>query len=393
MSTTETMTVNEINHEHLPAAVAAAVKFCPGARCPKPVLQTVLVRCDDDGTTATATDLEHRIIVRLSGGVGRGVALVPATAAKAMAKTGGGVRFSEATVSAGGVTAPMDDPMEYPCHPLCQLAPSAVLRFDHVEMIAKAVAPATDNESSRFALGGIKLETEAGRVLAIGTDGRRLHVVKAPSIQPVEGGLDVIALPFSFSGFVKAVRAIGREVLGLRGRRLDDALEASAVEIRRSASGHMIELRWSAGGVTVAVQGREIEGRFPKWRDVFPEDCFHNGGTLVLNVADGIEQMKAAARVQTEFHKGVKFDGGQVSAGHESCGTFAAPVAGEMNCPAIRLDPAFVIEALEAVDTVAGCRMAAFRVTDAQSAVFLHVNGGHAGDAILHVVIMPLAAD
>jgi DNA polymerase III subunit beta len=393
MNTTETMTVNEITHDHLAAAVAAAVKFCPGARCPKPVLQTVLVRCDDDGTTATATDLEHRIIVRLPGGSGRGVALVPATAAKAMAKAGGGVRFSGETVSAAGVTAPMDDPMEYPCHPLCELPPSAVLRFDHVEMIAKAVAPATDNESSRFALGGIQLETEAGRVLAIGTDGRRLHLVKSPSIMPVGEPLNVIAFPVVFSGLVKAVRSIGRDVLGLRGKRLEDALASSAVEIRRSVCDRMIELRWTGAGVIVAVQGREIEGRFPRWRDVFPEGCFHNGGTITLRVADALDQMKAAKRVEPEMAKGVTFADGQVSAGHKSSGTFAAPVAGEMNCPAIKLDPSFVADALAAADTVAGCPMALFRVSDDRSPVFIHANGGHGGDAILHIVIMPLAAD
>jgi DNA polymerase-3 subunit beta len=391
MNTTETM--NEIAHDHLAAAVAAAVRFCPSARCPRPVLQTVLVRCDDDGTTATATDLEHRIIVRLPGASTRGVALVPAAAAKAIGKVGGGIRFTDETVSAGGITAPMTDPMEYPCHPLCQLPPAATLRFDHVEMIAEAVAPATDNESSRFALGGIMLEMEAGRVLAIGTDGRRLHVVKAPSLTQADGPLDVIAMPLVFSGLVRAVKAIGRDVLGLRGKRLDDALAASSVEIRRSTLDHMVELRWTAGDVIVAVQGREIEGRFPRWRDVFPEGCWHDGGTMTIDVAGGTAQMKAAGRVATDFAKGVLFADGQITSGHESSGTFAAALAGEMNCPRVRLDPSFVADALAAVKSVSGAPLARFIVKDEKSAVLLHANGGHAGDSILHVVIMPLAAD
>lgn len=396
MNTTETM--NEITHDHLAAAVAAAVRFCPGARCPRAVLQTVLVRCDDDGTTATATDLEHRIIVRLPGANTRGVALVPAAAAKAIVKVGGGIRFTrercdEAIVSAGGITAPMADPLEYPCHPLCQLPPSATLRFDHVEMIADAVAPATDNESSRFALGGIMLEMEAGRVLAIGTDGRRLHVVKAPSLTHADGPLDVIATTPVFSGLVRAVKAIGREVLGLRGKRLEDALAASSVEIRRSTLDHMVELRWTAGDVIVAVQGREIEGRFPRWRDVFHDGCWHDGGTMTIDVAEGSAQMKAAGKVATDFAKGVLFADGQITSGHESSGTFAAALAGTMNCLRVKLDPSFVIDALAAVKAVSSAPLARFIVKDEQSAVYLHANGGHAGDAILHVVIMPLAAD
>lgn len=391
MTTTETML--RIAHDNLAAAVGAAVKFCPGARCPRPVLQTVLVRCDDDGTTATATDLDHRVVVRLPGGEGRGVALVPAAAAKSMAKSGSGcVEFCDATVSAGGITAPMDDPMEYPCHTLLQLPAAAVLRFDVIEMIAKAVAPATDDESSRYALGGILLEDESGRVVAVGTDGRRLHVLDAPSACEIEGTVSVIAAPRLFAGFVQAVRAVARAVTGLAGRRLDAALDASTVEIRRAAAEHCVELRWSCDGAMVSVQGREIEGRFPRWRDVFPAGCMGGAGTITMPVKAGTTQMQAARRVVTDSRPGVQFAGGVVTAGSEVAGTFTAPVAGTMTGPSIKLDPAFVIDALAAVAAVGG-ETAAFNVHDDVSATRLESCGGHDNDARLRVVIMPLARD
>lgn len=391
MNTTETMT--RIAHDNLPAAVGAAVKFCPGARSTRPVLRTVLVRCDDDGTTATATDLSHRIVVRLDGGFGRGVALVPAEAAKAMQKTGTGCvetrgEGSDTTVSAAGITAPMDDPLEYPCHSILQLPPSARLRFDHIEMVAAAVAPAVDDESSRFALGGIRLERDGDRIVAVATDGRRLHALDVPSLSEPDAAVEVIIYPALVAGFVRAVRTVAREVLGLGGRRLDWALADSIVEVRRSASERCLELRWSCDGATVAVQGCEIEGRYPRWRDVLPEGCMDGAGTIALPVKEGTAQMKAAARVVTDFRPGVKFDAGQVAAGHDSTGTFTAPLDGTMTGPAIILDPAFVIDALAAVAAV-GDTVAAFNVHDGASAT--RVEAGT--DARLRVVIMPLAAD
>ena len=40
---------------------------------------------------------------------------------------------------------------------------------------------ATDNESSRYALGGVLLEMTADKITAVGTDGRRLAMMEAPA--------------------------------------------------------------------------------------------------------------------------------------------------------------------------------------------------------------------
>ncbi len=47
--------------------------------------------------------------------------------------------------------------------------------------IVRRTAFATDNESSRYALGGVLLEMEADKVIAVGTDGRRLAKMEGPS--------------------------------------------------------------------------------------------------------------------------------------------------------------------------------------------------------------------
>ena len=40
---------------------------------------------------------------------------------------------------------------------------------------------ATDNESSRYALGGVLLELTADKITAVGTDGRRLAMMEGPA--------------------------------------------------------------------------------------------------------------------------------------------------------------------------------------------------------------------
>ena len=48
------------------------------------------------------------------------------------------------------------------------------------ELIRRTVF-ATDNESSRYALGGVKLEWEEDKLTAVGTDGRRLAKMEGPA--------------------------------------------------------------------------------------------------------------------------------------------------------------------------------------------------------------------
>ena len=75
---------------------------------------------------------------------------------------------------------PAENPAEFP--PVADFTeasffeiPARLLR----ELIRRTVF-ATDNESSRYALGGVKLEFDGGQVTAIGTDGRRLAKMAGP---------------------------------------------------------------------------------------------------------------------------------------------------------------------------------------------------------------------
>jgi DNA polymerase-3 subunit beta len=293
------------------------------------------------------------------------------------------------------VTAAAEDTMEFPhCWPLDPATPAVRIPMEVVDQIDGACSPATDNESSRYALGGVLLETAGDdKLYAIGTDGRRLHALGAAAA--VDAPLMTIVRPGAVAGFLKAVRAVAAEVYGLKGKALAGRLEGDAVEIRAAAN--TVELKWYSRGYTVTVKSLPIEGRFPKWRDVLPAECF-DYPAIRMNAGEAASQLKQAKAATTEQRRGVTFAAGRMTAGTVEAGQYSAWIAGSMNeCQPVTLDPRYVLAAIDAVDAVKTPDQYLIHVRDGQSACYMRAAGGHdaneKGQAGLTVVIMPLAAD
>ncbi|HEY5312114.1 MAG TPA: DNA polymerase III subunit beta, partial [Pirellulales bacterium] len=181
------------DREKLLAAFQTAAAVAP-SRSPKPILQNVKIEVAADGATTTAvliaTDLEIGVRVEVPGIA----ADVPGTAVLPIGRFGSILReSSDATLrleSDGHGTLvrgersefklPAENPDEFP----------AVAQFNEQkyhatsarslrELIRRTVF-ATDNESSRYALGGVLLEMTSERITAVGTDGRRLARMECP---------------------------------------------------------------------------------------------------------------------------------------------------------------------------------------------------------------------
>jgi len=395
-----TATMNAISHRDLPAAMAAVARFAAGKRSPRPILQNVMISTSEAGVTVAATDLETLCVVTMPGGSGDGKTLLPVGMAKQIAKDKcATVEFDDcgdgSTVSACGVTAAAGDTMEFPhCWPLDPAAPAVRIPLEVVDQIDGACSPATDNESSRYALGGVLLETSGDDTLyAIGTDGRRLHVLGAAAT--VDAPMVTIVRPHAIAGFLKAVKAVAAEVYGLKGKALAGRLAGDAVEIRTAAN--TVEFKWRARGYTVTVKSLPVEGRFPRWRDVLPEGCF-DAPAIHLDAGDAVNQLRQAKAATTECHKGVKFAAGRMTAGTVEAGQYSAGIAGSMNdCQPISLDPRYVLDAVDAVNAVKTPDQYLIHVTNGQFACYMRAAGGHdaheKGQAGLSVVIMPLSGD
>ena len=110
---------------------------------------------------------------------------------------------------------------------------------------------ATDTESSRYALGGVLLEFAADKVTAVGTDGRRLAKMEGP------------CKTVGHCSYDDATTIVPARSMQLIERAFTD-LDA---EVRIAVHANDILLK----SPRVMVYSRLVEGRFPKWRDVFPK--------------------------------------------------------------------------------------------------------------------------
>lgn len=305
-------------------------------RGPKPVLANVHFR----DRVAVATDLEVRVELPVVAD-GQVDVLLPHGRLAAIVRECDsdtvGLRPDEKSVTVtagrGTWTLPTERVAEFPTWEVTA-KPFARLPADELERMLSAVSYATDDESSRFALGGVLLELTDGELVAVATDGRRLSIARADIDQATDDGTAIVPLHA-----VQVLRAV-----------LAAAESGSGVQLSVSPRELVAEL--DDGSRLVA---RLLEGRFPKWRDVVPAA----GDQTPRAAADHGELLSAvrqAAIVTTEQSKGVVFQ--FMDDELELSGRSAESGESRVSCPLrqggpitrVSLDPRFVSDALLAVD-------------------------------------------
>jgi hypothetical protein len=117
----------------------------------------------------------------------------------------------------------------------------------------KAIVGCTDTESSRYSLGGVKCESADNVSIITVTDGRKLlNVSYGDECDPVDCIIEAKPL-------VKACAAAHA-----KGRN-------TVFEIVEGASGQKAMVVGGAGAATAPL----IDGKFPRWRDVFGDTSAH----------------------------------------------------------------------------------------------------------------------
>jgi len=363
--------------EPLLAALQGASAVVP-ARSPKPVLMNVKLEVDSTSAVLLATDLEVGIRIQIEGveTIAAGAVLLPSSRLAAIVRESvPGTVFE--IYSDGNATVvkaprsqfrlPAEDAMEFPAVATFPAEPCFELTTPLVRELVKRTVFATDNESSRFALGGVLLELTEKNVTAIGTDGRRLAMMQGPASSV--GGTPADAQPIVPSRAMQLVE-----------RSLGDAASPVHVAVRSS------EILIRSGGTTISA--RLVEGRFPRWRDVFPDrpEAMH----VHLLAGPFLAAVKQAAIVTSEQSKGVEFSfepgqlvlSGRSSESGES--RIELPIDHAGNTVKIKLDPRFVSDFLRVLD---GGTAVTAELTDSQSACVCRTTDGYG------YVIMPLAAE
>jgi len=314
--------------------VAAAV----ATRGPKPILSNVLLH---DGLI-TATDLELLIDCHLDWH--DDPLLLPHARLRSILETATGdevmlTRDGAAcivNVGRGEWRLPVEDAAEFPTWEPGKLTSLPRIPCDQFARAVRSVSYACDNESSRFALGAVQIEVQEGECTLCASDGRRLSVALIEfdqALDPVE-----VLVP------EHAIQQMAAIAMKHKGDGTAVQLEASKSEIVATFDGQ-------------TVTARLIEGRFPKWRDVFPD---RDATEHVVEIGALLSATRAAAVVTTEQSKGVDYTftdsgitlHGQSSESGESkveCDIVTAGTSGT-----VKLDPRFVADVCRALSSLDG---------------------------------------
>jgi len=356
----------ELAASDLKAALAAVSPAVP-TRSPKPIYQAVRL---GDGLL-TGSDGEVRIDVAID--YHGDAILLPHGRLSAIlgAATGDTVTLEPGATScvvragSGTWTLPTENASEYPLWEPADAKPVTRLPADQFVRAVRGVVFATDDDSSRFALGAVLIEVQGETVSFVATDGRRLSLVECEHDLAVDDSQTLVP----------------SRVMAILSRL---ALADSDGSIQLEATGK--EIVATIG--TATVTARLIEGRFPRWRDGVPDlDC---EPTTVL-AEQLLAAVKAAAIVTTEASRGIDFAfsdkglwlHGKSSEAGESSVTCELVEAG--TACTVKLDPRYVRQWLEGLPAD-GEPTVSVQAKDGQSAVILRTDC-HTG------VVMPMAAE
>jgi len=365
------------DREKLQSAFQTAAAVAP-ARSPKPILQNVKLEVNEQGAMLMATDLEVGIRIEVQGLEVQ----VPGSAILPLGRFGSILRESsdeQLRLEADGqgtlvrgerseFKLPGENPAEFPAvasfteekfHEL----PARLLK----ELIRRTIF-ATDNESSRYALGGVLLEFAPDKITAVGTDGRRLAKMEAPAraVGGHQSGDSMTIVP------TKAMQLIER------------ALSDGDAEIQLAARANEVLVR----SPRATIYTRLVEGRFPKWRDVFPQRA--NAVKIELSVGPLYSAVRQAAIVTSEESRGVDFtfDSGTLvlsgRAAEMGQSRVELPITYDGAPLSITLDPRYLADFLKVLDPEKSFTM---ELKDAESAAVCLTDDGYG------YVIMPLARD
>lgn len=286
--------------EGLLRAFQTAATVAP-SRSPKPILQNINLDVTDKGGTMIATDMEVGIRIEAAGIE----VLTPGSVVLPVDRVGSILRESsdekltieadlQGTVIKGGRSVfklPAENPDEFP--PVTDFKET---RYHEVsaklfrELIRRTIF-ATDTESSRYALGGVLLEFEQAKIVGVGTDGRRLAKMEGPAMS-VAGHLTGDTMTIVPT---RAMQLIERAISDSDG----------VVRIAARANDILVNTP------RVTIHSRLVEGRFPRWRDVFPDR--RDPIRIELTVGPALSAHKQAAIVASQESRGIDFTFGEGS--------------------------------------------------------------------------------
>ena len=314
-------------------------------RSPKPVLQNIkLIASVNNRSVLIGTDLDIGIRYQLPGmKVDKpGTVILPTAQMSSILRTGSDVELSIETAGDclmvqglhAQFTLPMEDVSLFPDVPDFGAQSYHVIDAADLKKLIRRTIFATDVESTRYALGGVLIEFTAESIAMIGTDGRRLARMSARATAennpPPPGGSPVIP--------VKALKVIERNLVDHDLPVHLDLQAETSILIRSERA---------------VIYSQLLEGRFPRYQDVFPPNSEIKIPLEVGPLRMAVEQ---ASIVTTEDSRGVDFQFGsgmlRLTSQSADVGTsnVELPIDYEGKTVEITFDPRYLIDALKNLD-------------------------------------------
>ena len=301
-------------------------------RAINPLLANVLVEMG----TMTASDGEMRITTPIEGATGPAMLIPHDRLSRIVSSV---APDAEVVISSSGTQCeilcghgrwllPTSDPKEYPQHTPEEFRPIAHLPGDQFVRLMRSVKSATDADSSRYALAGVLLEFRSGVLSMVATDGRRLHCAECEIDQAVDDSSTIVP------------RRVIDVILSIVGNGMESLqLECNKTEIMAEIGGTILTARL-------------LEGRFPRWRDIVPDEK----PATTVGVAQLLEAVRQGSICRSESTKGSQFvitdsclavssESSEYGSSRASCEVIGTGKA------ALKLDASYVIEFLSTLDT------------------------------------------
>ena len=351
------------------------------ARSPKPILQNVKLVADPDlGTILMATDLEVGIRHKVLGvrAYEPGSVILPTNKMQQILATS---RDDELDIETEGdhlivrgrsahFRLPSEDASLYPEVPDFGATSYHVVSAADLRRLIRRTMFATDVESTRYALGGVLIELDAESITMVGTDGRRLAKMSAAA-EAENGAVSPTGSP-----------VIPVKALKLIDRNLDDPDLTVHIAVQ---AGSAVLIRTSDQGAVI--YSRLVEGRFPRYQDVFPADVEVK---IPLDVALLRQAVEQASIVTSDESRGVdfKFAGDTLTLSSQAADVgeskVTMPIVYEGKEVEITFDPRYLTDALKTIDDDA---MITAELIDHKNAAVFKTEDRYA------YVVMPLTRD
>ncbi len=347
------------------------------ARSPKPILLNVKMIAKKDGVTLLATDLEVGIRCKVDGVevASVGEIVLPTARMIAIMRESSDDVFEIHCVEGktyirGGRSRfqlPAESPNEFPEVPdfveeKYHKVAGVLLRT----MIRRTVF-ATDVESTRYALNGLLVELEGNRISLVGTDGRRLAVMRGTGV--AVGGHNT-------KDFTPVVPSKAMNLL-------DRTLQSDDEEIELALQPNKMLVKTQRA----VISSRLVEGRFPRYQEVFPS---RSEVTVPLNVKDLLQAVRQAAIVTSDESRGVDFAfaEGKLTLAAQSAevgqSQVELPVSYDAKDIMITFDPRYLVDMLRVLNEEATVTL---DLIDHQSAAVFRTDDGYS------YVVMPLTRE